>query len=323
MKKLTPAKMTMMMFGFIALLVVAYIGKRMFASTEAPPRPVTRNVPMALANLEPGTMITEADIGMGPVRASELESNVLLGRDAIIGRIVKEPISSAVPIKTSDLYKRGETPPLVMEPGMQAVTIPIGDRTDIVNGLIKPRDFVDVLLTPTVLSGDDRLENGMTMTLFKGVRVLTINRNFQSSDVSSSGNSVTLELSPEQARVITLAQQSGTLKLVFNPEGRGDGSVVAGKYSDRVTVDEILGLPPKKEPEPEPDPEPPFVTEHFRRGDRDVFRFREGIRIGNGYTDPGTRDLLNQNRNAPSNPGNDPVDSPNIPLSTPGNGPSV
>ena len=141
MRNLTPARVTLLMFGTMVLLVMSYIGKRMFASVEVETIPLTRNVPMALSDLEPGTRITDLEIGLGPMLVDDLEANVLLNRETIIGRIVKNPISAALPIKTDDLYKPGDRPPLQIADGMQAVTIAVGDRTDLVNGLIKPNDI--------------------------------------------------------------------------------------------------------------------------------------------------------------------------------------
>ena len=289
MKNLTPAKLSVIMFVAVGLLVLLYIGKRMFAKEEVVEAPLTRNVPMALTDLEPGQVIGEGDIGMGPTSVSDLQPSTFLTSSPIVGRVVKEPIPAARPITTSQVYKRGETPPLKVAAGMSAVTISLADNTAMVNGLIKAGDYVDVLLTPDVLSGDDRLEHGMTMTLLEGVKLLTINRSFVGAGVSSDGNAVTIELTPKQARVVTLGQSAGELRLVYNPNGAGDLGDFNSKYSDRVTIEEILGLKPIVPPEPI---EPPFMTEQFSRGRRAVYKFRDGVRIGEGYSDPLTDDVM-------------------------------
>ncbi len=43
-----------------------------------------------------------------------------------IGRVVKNPITHATPIKTTDLYLPNEFPPLVLAAGMEAMTFPTG-----------------------------------------------------------------------------------------------------------------------------------------------------------------------------------------------------
>lgn len=272
----------MIMFGAVGLLVAAYVGKRLLAGGEPDAAPATRNVPMALSDLEPGMVIRQGDIGLGPTRVENLQPSTFLSEDTLVGRVVKERIPAARPITTGQLYKLGETPPLVVAEGRQAVSIALGDNTAIVNGLIKPGDYVDILLTPDRYQDIDRMGKGMTMTMMKGVKLLTINRSFRSGGVSGSGNAVTLELTPTQARVVTLAQTAGELKLVLNPLGPGDPDQFAGKFSDRITIEELLNLPPEEEPA---DPDPPFVTEHFTRGRRTVFEFQDGRRV-NGNTDP-------------------------------------
>jgi pilus assembly protein CpaB len=103
---------------------------------------------------------------------------------------------------------------------------------------------VDVYLTPRIDAANDaRLQGGMTVTLFRGVRLLATSagESFDQPSDEPSGL-VTLELTPEQATVLILAREKGHLALSYNPEGKGDGGV-ALKNSDRATFDEILGVP--------------------------------------------------------------------------------
>lgn len=315
MKSLTPAKLSILMFALVGLLIAGYVGKRLlFVTAEAPPV-ATRNVPMALVDLDVGMTVTEADVGLGPVRVDKLNPNMLLRTDSVIGRVVREEIKAATPISTNQLFKQGELPALQVATGMQAVTISLNDNTSIVNGLVKPGDRVDILLTPSVLTGDDRLENGMTMTLLAGVKILTINRDFVSATTSATSNSVTLELSPENSRIVTLAQDIGTLKLVYNPDGSGSVPRVTAKDPDRITVEELLRLRPVPEPVP---PSEPFITEHYTGGSRMVLRFRDGMRLdSNTPVQPPANSSNNRPSTAPVP--NQPVPPPANPSGAPGN----
>ena len=100
MKSLTPAKLSILMFAFVGLLIAAYVGKRLLFVTEEAPPVATRNVPMALVDLEVGMTVTESDVGLGPVRVDKLNPNMLLRTDSVIGRVVREPIKAAPPIST-------------------------------------------------------------------------------------------------------------------------------------------------------------------------------------------------------------------------------
>ncbi len=281
MNRLTPARVTMIMFGVVGCLIAAYIAKGLFAKEAPPPprRPATRNVPMAIGDLKPGTIITENHLGLGPFPASEVDSDMLLTNRVIVGRVVKTPIKAASPIRAEQLYEPGGRPPLNLAAGMRAVAFKVKDGAAIVDGLIKPDDYVDVHMTVTELNNDDRLQGGLTIKLFEGVRVITINRNYMQADIDLVNNSVTLELTPEQANIAFIAREKGEITLAYNPEGPGTGGVAVAD-SNRATLEEILGLKPKVEPEP---PQPPFVSEIIRGSSVQRLQYRNGHMVG-GYS---------------------------------------
>ena len=64
MKKLTPAKLIVMMMVAMGLLVALYIGKQLLAK-EPPRRVASRTVPMLVGDLDVGTVISEHHLGMG------------------------------------------------------------------------------------------------------------------------------------------------------------------------------------------------------------------------------------------------------------------
>jgi Flp pilus assembly protein CpaB len=95
----------------IGLVVGMYVIKSKIAAPERkpPPRRIsTRTVPMMVANLKPGMVVSFHDLGMGPWPANEIAGDVLLGAQAIVGRVVKEEIKAATPIHASSLCRAGE-----------------------------------------------------------------------------------------------------------------------------------------------------------------------------------------------------------------------
>lgn len=277
MKSLTPAKVTLLMFGIFGILIAAYIGKRLLAGKEEAPPIATRNIPMAISELEPGTLVTEEHLGLGPIAIKDLKPEMMTSNRVIVGRIVKEPIPAATPISTGQLYPAGETPPLKIAPGMRAISVPLESSVDLVDGLIKPGEYVDVHMTPTGMTDDRRLNGGLTLTLFNGVRVIAINRSYTQSSNSRRGTNVTLELTPEQANIMILARDKGDITMSYTPEGKGDGGVAVSS-ADRATLYEILGL---KAPEKLAEPPKPFVIEGYYGSSRSVNQFdRNGLRIG-------------------------------------------
>lgn len=267
MRVLTPAFITLIMLIVIGGLIAVYIGKSFFYAEPAPPQEVsTRLVPMAGSDIPAGTLITSDHIVRGRLREDKMTRETILNDEAIIGRYSLTDIKQAQPILTSDLYAPGERPPLELEPGMQAVTVSLGDSTAVVDGLIEPGDYVDVHLTVSDDLSDSRYRGGFTMTVFKGIRVLAMNRLTQPTNISRGANTVTFELTPEQSNIILEAQRHGTITVSYNPDGPGDGGVAVAS-SDRAYFDEILGLPVP------PEPPKPFLTEIYRGPHRSVIGY--------------------------------------------------
>lgn len=270
MKGLTPAKVTMIMFFVVGGLVLAYMGKRMFAVEEKKVEVRYRNLPMPIADIPAGTQIKEEHLGLGPMLQSDLQRDMLLVNRVIVGRITKELLPAAQPIRSNQLYEPGVHPPLKIGKGMRAITIEARGASSIVDGLIKPGEFVDIHFTPTNFN-DPRITSGLTMTMLKGVKILAINKLMLQGNVEDDRNSVTLELTPEQANVMILANERGMITMSYNPNGKGDGHL-ALRDKDRVTLEEILKLPPIEKPAP---PTPPFMSQIFRGSGRQDLQFKD------------------------------------------------
>jgi len=286
----------MFMFGAIGLLVVAYVAKNLLAVEEKPPQATTLLVPMAAVDIAPGTTVSEVHIGKAPYPIDKLASDTLRVERLIVGRVAKSEIKAANPIRANQLYQPGELPPLELKTDKRAVTVNVGESTSLVDGLIKPGNFVDVLFTVNGNSNDDVMQGGMTMRLFDGVKIIAINRNMAQARIERGGNNVTLELTEPQANVLVLAEERGTITLTYNPNGPGTGGLALDS-SERVTLYQILGIkPPTQEPEP-------FTSEIFRGSSRSVHRFNPSGRLIDNYSTPApnTRPTLrsgDQDRNA-------------------------
>jgi pilus assembly protein CpaB len=310
------------MFGIIGLLVLGYFAKTLFAQKEKPVASTLRDVPMAVTDIKPGTVITADHLGVGRADRTKLSPDVLLANRVIVGRVAREAIKAATPIKAGQLYQPGEQPPLDIAPNMRAVSVEVGDGVAVVDGLIKPGDNVDVLFTAQAGSSttDNTYQGGLTMRLFEGVKVLAINRNFAQGRVDRGNNHVTLELTEPQTNIIVLTQKSGKITLTYNPNGRGNGGLALSN-TERVTLFEILGLE-KSDPLKEP-----YQTEIFRGAGRTTNQFDErGRLIDNGNRNANdNRQKTNYqlpNNNIPSR-GTGANDSPNgaqynppVPLNT-------
>ena len=297
--KLTPWMLTMAAFGIIALLAVGFIFKKLMASPVAevkPPEP--RVLPMAISAIEPGTVITAAHVGNGRASASqELKKDTFTSREGVIGRIAKVRIEAAVPLEGNMFYSIGDHPGLAVAPGKQAVTVNVSETSAVLLQKLKSDQRVDVLLTVTGTGtgGGDRIQNtgsrsqgsslytslddSMTVTLFKGVKVLAVHRGGSAAALvqSSTESKVTLELDEDEARIVSLAQRKGEIDLVYTSLTEPSAGIdIEAEEANRITVREILGIEREKEKEK------PFRTEHYRGGGRTSSYFEDGERL-DGY----------------------------------------
>jgi pilus assembly protein CpaB len=98
--------------------------------------------------------------------------------------------------------------------GMRAVSLRSTDVTG-VGGFVLPGDRVDVLLTRAT-GGGGEASNTVTQVLAENVRVLGVDQsdNYE-SDKPVVGKSITVEVTPEQAQTISLAQVVGTVSLTL------------------------------------------------------------------------------------------------------------
>ena len=115
------------------------------------------------------------------------------------------------------LIKAGEGGVLaaILPEGMRAVSTRIKEETA-AGRLILPNDRVDVILIRR-LRGTDGQEQFISDTLFRNVRVLAIGQKIETKEGKKStedaANTATLELSPEQAERLALANSMGDISL--------------------------------------------------------------------------------------------------------------
>ncbi|MCA9082471.1 MAG: Flp pilus assembly protein CpaB [Planctomycetaceae bacterium] len=271
--KLTPWMLAVAAFLIVAALSVGFIFKKLFAAQPPKaPEVARRNVPMALSDIEPGIRIQSNYLGEGPADPDKLTPDTVLSVNALAGRVARNRISAATPIRLSDLYPVGQGPEINIAPGNRLVSVSVGDSTGIVSGLIRPGNYVDVMMSLSGVRSGNRSRDAMVLQLFDGVRVYAVNGSSTTVGGGIDRNEVTLEVSPDQQKILVLAKDKGEISLTYNPSGPGNGGVsVHASRSDRLMLSEILGLEEEEADEP-------FVTEQFRNGIRSAVYYDENGR---------------------------------------------
>ncbi len=129
--------------------------------------------------------------------------------DKLDGVVTRAAISQGEPVRKSRLIGFGRSfLSSVLPAGMRAVATQISVDTS-AGGFILPNDYVDVIMTRR--SNDAAATGGfITETILSNIRVLAIDQTIQEDPDGRKvkvGNTATLELTPKQAKIITVAQQ--------------------------------------------------------------------------------------------------------------------
>ncbi len=157
------------------------------------------------------------------------------------GRVVLSPIAANEPVLLVKLSGPGGRATLsnLLSPGMRAVTIRI-DEIAGVGGFVTPGDRVDVVLTRDAgavqeVKGNAEGAAGGTIAtelVVQNAKVLSVGQEVdERSTAPQVVGSVTLEVTPDDARKVALARNVGALSLSLRSAaeaGQGAGSVAGG-----------------------------------------------------------------------------------------------
>lgn len=209
-------------------LIAAFMAMRLTTQAPAPAPAVTADAPAAPV-VEPPTYVLVAaeDIPLGAtltadsVRWAEWPKNGISdrfiqqvdGEDQITPVVdsfarasfyAGEPISQAKLIRSDQGFMAA-----ILPSGMRAVATQISPDTS-AGGFILPNDRVDVVMTrpadPATTGGGNAYQ---TETILNNVRVLAIDQTIEDQDGQKVvvGQTATLELSPRQVQILTVAQR--------------------------------------------------------------------------------------------------------------------
>ncbi len=116
----------------------------------------------------------------------------------------------------------------ILPKGMRAVSFKISADTG-AGGFILPNDRVDVLLTRKLAASTGSSETlHVTETVLTNVRILAIDQTFRENEKGEQvviGKTATVELRPEQAEVLELADSMGSLSLTLRSIAENSGKL--------------------------------------------------------------------------------------------------
>ncbi len=201
------------------LLMFNYIENATKSAQSAPPRSVL----VAAQDIAPHAAIT-ADMVKVVNRPSDMvDPDAMASLSDANGETAQVAIPAGSTITSANVSRVDAAPAAVrIEPGKRAMSIPVDDVKD-VSGLVQVGDHVDVIAVPPRV-GD---ANPGAYTILRNIRVLAVGGIARiAAPASSTGSdpnaastpspevrTVTLEVSPDQANLLALADINTTLRL--------------------------------------------------------------------------------------------------------------
>jgi len=255
-----------LVIAFLLAVVSAVLVYARIAATEdtsgGAPTGNTEMVVVAKAGIGANTVITDSMVELRPVAADNVAPDRLNDVTAVIGRVTKYPIPANQQVVASAVINRARPAEALAE------VIPINKRAMSINvsqvsmagGLVLPGDYIDLVWSCCGSSGV------ITKTLIKNVQVAAVAQTIVPAAPTSGSEeapvpsvnveplpeavTLTLLLSPEEAQIVFLAENAGTMRAALRGEGDENtpdsGTAI---LSDILTPEEVARLPEQLRPE--------------------------------------------------------------------------
>lgn len=227
-----------------AILVYVYLQQekaKVVASVPAQAAAEEANVLQATKDISRGQIVDKSSVKIKAVPVNFIQPGALNSADAAVGKMAVVDILLGEQITSSKLSSpesfkgmAGASLSMITPPGKRAITIPM-DPLMAAGGMVRPGDYVDVLANfpvPQIIDGKQTIQLA-TVTLFQNVLVLAVGNQLREiSQASARGSrgagvepqqpqqaaqTITFALSPQEAGLISFAQEQGKLKLILRP----------------------------------------------------------------------------------------------------------
>ncbi len=208
------------------LLTFNYISSSNKQVAQAPPRPVL----VAVADIPAHASLTSSMVNVVMRPSSDVDPSAFSSPSDLSGDVALGPIPAGATITSSNTTK-DEAPvqELHLMRGYRAISIPVDEVRD-VSGLVQPGDKVDVIAVPP------RVGNAQPTAsiILRDVTVFAVGGEIAPITPSTPApgqqpvpdvpRSVTLEVTPSQAELVTMADLNATLRLALRPKGDPSGT---------------------------------------------------------------------------------------------------
>lgn len=249
-----PIVIVLIVVALGAAVLTAFLATRFLASVQQQPAQVAQEaaiagveeVLVAARDVAPGEVLVDTDFRWEKWPKGAVDPRFILksgaGEDPLAnyrGMMARRAIMIGEPIAAGAIIKQGDAgvTSAVLSPGMRTVTIDVSPRTGAA-GLILPNDHVDVFMVSNVREaagvpedvGRDLLSQVAVEAIMRDIKVIAVNQSLTQPEGGGAGmnaQTVTMEVTSEQAQKILVAAQLGQLVLTLRSWARNDEAAAA------------------------------------------------------------------------------------------------
>ncbi len=176
----------------------------------------TTYIVVAASDLPLGTKIEPSELKLARWSSDAMPEGSFTNPSQISGAFVKSQFGANEPITANKLFlgqKTAGVMPLLIPPGMRAVSVPVDEVSDIA-GFVLPHTHVDVLVA--VQGSGTPGEKPFSKIVLQNVEVLAVAQEVEKrKDEPELVKVVTLLVSPQEAERLALATREGVLRLAM------------------------------------------------------------------------------------------------------------
>ncbi len=225
-----------------SVLVYSALKKREAEVREA--KASTCEIVVAAHDLPLGAKIDATAVKMARWSRDSIPPGALTDASGALNAFVKSSMVENEPLVVAKLFtgdKSAGVMPLLIPPGMRAVSVPVDEVSDIA-GFVLPHARVDVLAAMNRGEGT----NGKTIAkiVLQNVEVLAVAQEIEGKkDEPEVVRVITLLVTPQDAEKLALASHEGSLRLAMRNYNDDKFVVTAGADLETVLMGTHLGMP--------------------------------------------------------------------------------
>ena len=200
----------------------------------------TESIYVALTDVDMGAQLNTQNVKVEQWPHDKVPAGAITKLEDLDGLRVRTRVFAGEPILAAKLLSRnanGSSASEMIPSGYRVVAVKVDDVSS-TSSLIKPGDRVDVLVHLRA-SPNTGVHETATRTLLQNISVFAVNEVFQRPNEIDAGTiaarTVSLLVTPEQAELVTLATELGTIRLVLRSIEDEDVAATRGATTQHVT----------------------------------------------------------------------------------------